>query len=1006
MSNINAYIQTFAGGEFGGAMSARVAIDSYQASCELMENWFMQAQGPMTRRPSLEFIDQFIDSSLKAVLKGFEFDVDQNYLLLIQEGVMHFYLNDGILDMESVTGQISNGTFATFTGWTDNSDTGGSASAVSGNLQLVSDTAAIARARTTFTVVEGNVQHIIALDVRNGKVTLRIGSSAGGKQYLEQTDLRVGHHRMEFTPAVAGTCHIEIASEDMLPIKLVDNVQILTSTTVFSMPVPWLTADLRGIFTAEDGDRLYMFHRNYASRVLERRGHRSWSLIYFESDDGPFDLGPEPIRIAPSARFGTCTLTASQDYFKATDVRRLVRLTQQGQAKRKVINHANLYSDPIKVTGIDINRNFTATITGTFTATVTLERSVGNLNDFSKVLTVTAATSRIWNDSYQQADGVGTSDDAVYNNSGRVDGHMDNQTVFYRWAVRTADYTSGVITATLSNESGSQSGVARITSVTNGTTVVAEVLKEFSDANETDVWDISPWNDNDEWPNVVAFAHGRLWPFRRREVWASVSDNYFSFDDGITTNTVANADRTIKMTLRSKSAEGVRWARELDFLCIGTRNEEYVIRSTSAAEPVGPSTAEPSLQGEEGGAGIEATVGGDSIIFVHRNGRRLMQFAHNPRALSQDSFVAVDLTRLNPETCEDGIVNAVVQQEPERRIFAVTEAGIVKPALFRREEEIMGWGTMTTDGFIEDAHVLREAAEDATYFIVRRYIDGQWVRMIERLRSEVVLNAEDLVHLDSMLESPITRPDVAITPSAIGVGAVTVTAADNVFASGDVGKIIWNDGGQILITGFTNAKTIAGTIIYPLRGKLSYTADQVGGRPVYEPALIPPGRWGMASPTSSVTGLDHLEGETVHIWADMAYRGTAVVSGGAVTLPATFSRIFVGLNFTSVWKSLKLAYGAGKGTAVTQPKRTVNMGLVLDRTADCIVMGDTPGRLKRLVKATPGSLLGGAPRYFSGEAHEAFEGGFDPDPRIIVATVNPGPATIKALIPNIQVNER
>jgi hypothetical protein len=1009
MSNVNSYIQTFSGGEFGGAMSARVAIDSYQASCELMENWIMAAQGPMTRRPSLEFIDGFIDNDLTGVMKGFEFDVGQNYLLLLQDINICFYLNDGILDIDNVTSQISNGSFANFTGWTDNSESGASATAANGQLNLTSNGAAAAKARTTFTVNEANSTHILSFDVRNGPVALKIGTSAGDDGLLKATELRTGHHRLEFTPTSTGTTHLEISHDDTQAVKLVDNVQIITGETVFTMPAPWITADLRGIFTAQDGDRLYMFHRNYPSRVLERRGHRSWSLIYFEPDDGPFDPGPFSTRITPSAKNGTCTLTANEDAFDANDARRLIRLTHQGQYKRKVTNHAGSFSDPIKVSGIGANRAFTAAVTLTGSATVTLQRSVGNQNDYAKVITVTATTSNVYNDSYALAfattAGGGATNDAVYNASGKTEGHMDNQTVFYRWAVNTSDYASGTVTMELSSNSGSQTGIARILSVTNATTAPAEVLQNFAQAGETDVWDKGSWADDDEWPNVVAFAHGRLWPFRRRRVWSSVSDDHFSFDDGVPSGTSSNADRSIQFTLRSKSAEGVRWARELDFLCIGTRNEEYVVRSTSAAEPVGPSTAEPSLQGEEGGAGIEAVIGGDSIIYIHRNERRVMQFAHNPRALSEDSFISVDLTRLNPEACEDKIVNAAVQGEPERRIFAVTKSGIVKPALFRREEEIMGWGTMRTQGIIEDVHVLREASEDVVYFIVRRQVNGSWVRMIERLRSEVVLNDEDLVHLDSMLETEIVRPATAIEVSSIDVGPVTITATDDVFEVADEGKILWQNGGQIRIDTFTDARTLEGTILYPLRGRLNYIAEQVDGRPVYEPSLIPEGRWGLAQPTSTVTGLDHLEGETVSIWADMAYRGTAVVSGGAITLPGTFSRIFVGLNFTSIWKSLKLAYGATKGTAVTQPKMVTTMGLVLDRTADTVLFGDTPGKLKRLVVSTPESLLG-VPRYFSGEAYEKFNGTTDMDPRIIIATANPGPATIKALIPNVQVNER
>lgn len=1002
MTNVNAYIQTFAGGEFGEAMSARVSIDSYQAACELMENWMPLAQGVMTRRPSLEFINSFVDSSLIGVLHSFEFDVGQNYLILVQSGIIYFYLNDGILDIDTVTASISNGSFSSFTGWTDNSQTGASASAANGYLNLISNGVAKARARTTFTINESDTGHILAFDVINGPVTVSVGTSAGDGTYLHYSGLKTGHHRLEFTPIATGTGHLQFSNETGAPLKLVDNVEILTGTSVFTLPAPWASDDLRGVFTDQDGDRLNMFHRSYPSRVLERRGHRSWSLIYFEPDDGPFDVGDDAIRLSPSAEYGTCTITSDETLFQSSDERRLLRIAHQGQYVREIANDDGIYSDSIKVSGIGVNRNFTAAVSGSFTGTVTLERSIGNENDFSKVITVTAATSNVYNDAYQTADssGAGSTSDAVYNVSGATDGLMNNQTVFYRWNVKIGDHGSGTITMTLSTDSGSQTGVARIIEYTNGTTVNVEVLSHFAKAGASDIWDIGSWNDVDEWPNVVTFAHGRLWAFRRRQLWSSVSDDYFSFQDG------TDADQSIQLTLRSKSAEGVRWARELDFLCIGTRNEEYVLRSTSAAEPVGPTTAETSLQGEEGGAAVAAAVAGDSIIFNHRNERRVMQFAHNPRALSADSFVAVDLTRLNPEAVEDGIVNTVVQQEPERRVFSITKAGIAKPALFRREEEIMGWQTMTTMGLIEDACVLREAKEDAVYFIVRRYIGSAWVRMIEKLRTEIILNDEDLVHLDSMLETSIERPDVGITPDSINVGAVTVTATDDVFEVGDVGKIIWNNGGQISIDAYVDAQTITGTVVYPLRGKLDYISDQVNGRPVYNPEYIPPGRWGMATPTSSVSGLSHLEGETVHIWADMAYRGTATVASGAVTLPGTYSRVFVGLNFTSVWKSLKQAYGGGRGTAINQPKRVTNMGLLLSRTADCVVFGDTPGRLKRLIKASPPALLGGSPRYFTGEAYEAFDGTFDPDPRIIIGTVNPGPATIKAIIPNIQTNDR
>lgn len=1000
MANLNAYIQTFAGGEFGDAMSARVAIDAYQASCELMDNWFIKAQGPMTRRPSLEYINSFDDSTLKGVLKRFEFDVGQNYLLLLTEGNIDFYLNDGRLTTDAITASIGNGTFGNFAGWTDNSESGSVAGAQNGWLYLSCNGPAAAVARTTFTVIEANSRHILAFDVENGPINVRVGTSAGDDTYLNARELRRGHHRLEFTPTATGTAHLQFWFSDAETVKLIDNVSLLPGPN-FAMPAPWLEDDLRGVYTAQDGDRLWMFHRDYPPVVLERRNHRAWSLIYFEPDDGPFDRGTANIQLTPMAKVGQTTIEADGAVFASTDNRRLIRITQPGQYKRKVANSGGVFGDPIKVVGVGADRIFTANLSGTFTGTVTLERSNGNQNDFSKVTSFTGTLSVTFNDSYKTGDSGkgGTSDivyDATNDTSDNPKGRLDNTTAYYRWAIYAGDWTSGTVTTELSSNSGSQTGIARVTAYISDTEVDVEVLKPFSRAGASDVWDIGSWNDPDEYPNVVTFAHGRLWTFRRRQVWSSVSDDYFSFQDGV------EADQSVQLTLRSKSAEGVRWARELDFLCVGTRNEEYVIRSTSLSEPIGPTSVEPSLQGEEGSAGIEAEIGGDSIVFVHRNRRRVMQFSHNPKALSEDSFISVDLNRLNPDACEVGIINAVIQQEPDRRIYATLEDGTVKPALFRREEEIMGWATMSTRGLFEDACVLREADEDVVYFIVRRFIGGEWVRMLERMRSEVQFNPEDLVHLDSMLETPISRPDVGVTPSAIELGAVTISSTDDAFEAGDVGKVMWIDGGRINVTGFTDERTVTGTIVYPLLGK----ARSITGDPDDKiPKFVPGGFWGLATPINSVTDLDHLEGEEVEIWADMTYAGTATVTGGTVPLPYTASRVFVGLGFHSIWVSLRLAYGAQKGTAINQNKGVKNMAFLLSNTADCLHYGDAPGKLSKLVALSQPAVLGGSPRLFTGEAYRPFNGKTDRDPRIIIAALNPGPATIKAIVPNIQVNE-
>ena len=53
------------------------------------------------------------------------------------------------------------------------------------------------------------------------------------------------------------------------------------------------------------------------------------------------------------------------------------------------------------------------------------------------------------------------------------------------------------------------------------------------------------------------------------------------------------------------------------------------------------------------------------------------------------------------------------------------------------------------------------------------------------------------------------------------------------------------------------------------------------------------------SPQTSITGLNHLDGQTVAMHGDGEYLGTAVVTGGAVTLPKPCRNVAIGLPITS-----------------------------------------------------------------------------------------------------------
>lgn len=97
------------------------------------------------------------------------------------------------------------------------------------------------------------------------------------------------------------------------------------------------------------------------------------------------------------------------------------------------------------------------------------------------------------------------------------------------------------------------------------------------------------------------------------------------------------------------------------------------------------------------------------------------------------------------------------------------------------------------------------------------------------------------------------------------------------------------------------------------------------------------------APTTVITGLGHLEGENVVVWADGADVGTVTtdrtktqtytVSGGQITLATAASNVMVGMPYVAQWKSAKLVTITDTPGGSLNMQKTINqIGAVLDRT--------------------------------------------------------------------------
>jgi hypothetical protein len=158
-----------------------------------------------------------------------------------------------------------------------------------------------------------------------------------------------------------------------------------------------------------------------------------------------------------------------------------------------------------------------------------------------------------------------------------------------------------------------------------------------------------------------------------------------------------------------------------------------------------------------------------------------------------------------------------------------------------------------------------------------------------------------------------------------------------------------------------------------------------------------------------VTGLDHLEGENVVVWADGADVGTNdsarpwtqtyTVSGGQITLAVAASNVTVGLPYTADFKSAKLGLQTQIGSPLSQTKKASQLGII---AADIHPKGVRYGADFDHLDDMPGmegskAIDQNAMRTDYDTPALVFPGTWTTDMRVCIRAVAPRPATIIAI---------
>lgn len=154
------------------------------------------------------------------------------------------------------------------------------------------------------------------------------------------------------------------------------------------------------------------------------------------------------------------------------------------------------------------------------------------------------------------------------------------------------------------------------------------------------------------------------------------------------------------------------------------------------------------------------------------------------------------------------------------------------------------------------------------------------------------------------------------------------------------------------------------------------------------------------SPATTISGLGHLEGQTVGVLADGAAHPNRVVTSAQITLQAPASVAQIGLPYEPVIQTMRLEGGSQNGTAQGKNKRISSVSFRLLDTNN-LLAGPDEDNLDRIQFRKASDPMDEPTPLYSGDKKITWPKGYETDGYVTVKQDLPLPTTIVAIMPTL-----
>lgn len=696
----------------------------------------------------------------------------------------------------------------------------------------------------------------------------------------------------------------------------------LISSPAYEIPSPYLSADLFDIHHVQSSDVLTLVHPNYAPRELRRLGATQWTLVPISFV--PSVTTPSGVAVTASrgeafnitaitlANPGVLTLSSAHQFVVGDSVyvSGVLGMTQL-TAGFYVVNSvpaATTISLKNYTTGVPVN-----------TTAYTAYTSGGTVEYGTKIFDIV--------NSYQiTAVGANGIDESLASASASATNNL---------------YVNGAFnTITWSAVSGAiRYNIYKIQSGLYGYIGQTEALS-FTDNNIAPDMGITPpivetvFNSAGNYPGAVSY-------FEQRRVFAGTT-NYpqqlwmtrSGTESDMSYRLPVNDDDRVSFKVAAREANTIRHIVPLQQLMLLTSAAEWRVSPVNS-DAITPTTISVRPQSYIGANNVQPSIVNNSMVYCAARGGHIRELGYSWQS---NGYITGDLSLRAAHLFDNyDIVDMCYGKSPHPLLWFISSTGLLLGLTYVPEQQVGAWHQHDTDGVFESCACVAEGNEDHLYVVVKRTVNGNSVRYVERMSSNAFDSLEDCFFVDSGLTydgNNTTATTVTVSGGTLWgtTEVLTITASTPIFAFpaltdiGDAFVFTATDGTQYRLT---------------IEGCSSTTVVQARSDKVLAVAFrnVPISNGAFAR--NSVVGLSHLEGKTVSILADGAVLPREVVVGGSISIERAAVKIHVGLQYFSDLQTLPLtlnieAFGQGRVKNINQAWVRVfqSSGLFVGPTAD------------------------------------------------------------------------